>query len=326
MHDGSGLIDVKNADAEAVEPAERMNTLMDASILAGNFPIVATPFSDDDELDLDSTRALLDYLIAQGVHGLVILANASESFALGDVERDQLTRLTIQHVAGRVPVVVTVSHYSTRIAVRRSIEAEQLGAGAIMALPPFYGSWSPNLDGTFEHFRQIAGAVRLPVIIQDHPVSGVVMPAPFLTRLATELETIQYFKIETPDAPGKIAGVLQSAGTSVTGIFGGMNGVLLLQELDAGACGTMPSSSLPGVFSQVCEAFRSGQRDNAVALFNRYLPLINFEIRLGGRNAAKEILASQGVIQSARVRSPGPNRLDDRTRLALLALLRDVSS
>lgn len=290
----------------------------------GNFPIVATAFTDDGDVDEDSQRVLLEYLIAAGVHGVVILANASEGFALSDHERERLSRLTIEQVNHRVPVIVTTSHYSSLLTARRAAEAEKMGADAIMAMPSFYGSWVPDLTGVFEHFKTIAGAVSVPIVIQDHPVSGVQMPVPFLARLATELSTVKYFKIETPNAPWKIAGLIEAAGSSFDGAFGGMNGTTLIQELDNGACGTMPSCSLPDVFARICELYRGGQRAKAVALYRQYLPLVDFEARLAGRNTAKEILALGGIIRSAHVRLPGPVRLNPLARAALRDLLKDA--
>jgi 2-keto-3-deoxy-L-arabinonate dehydratase len=291
---------------------------------SGNFPIVPTAFGDDGEVDEASQRALLEYLIAAGVHGLVILANASEGFALSDEERERLARLTIGQVNHRVPVVVTISHYSSLLTARRAAEAEKMGADAIMATPPFYGTWAPDLNGVFEHFKTIAGAVSIPIVIQDHPVSSIQMPIPFLARLATELPTVKYFKIETPNAPWKIAGLLDAAGSAFDGAFGGMNGTMLIQELDNGACGTMPSSSLPDVFARICELYREGQRAETVRLYRQYLPLIDFEARLAGRNTAKEILALGGIVRSAHVRLPGPVQLDPLARSALHDLLKDA--
>ena len=287
----------------------------------GTFPIVPTTFGEDGELDEASQRAVLDFLIAAGVQGVVVLANASEGFALSDAERDRVARLTIEHVAGRVPVVVTTSHYSSLLAARRSAEAERLGADAVMVLPPFYGGWAPDPDGVFAHFRAVAGAVGVPVVVQDHPVSGVAMPTQFLARLAGELPAVRYFKIETPNAPWKIAQLLRAAEGAVDGVFGGMNGATLMQELDLGACGTMPAASLPDVFARVCRLHREGRRAEAVALYDRHLPLIDFEARLAGRNTTKELLALGGVIALAHVREPGPVRLDETARAALLRLV-----
>src|SRR5215475_4045202 len=100
--------------------------------LRGVFPIAPTPFTDTEELDLDGQRRVLDCMIDQGVDGICILANYSEQFLLTDAERDTLLELCLGHVAGRVPVIVTCSHFSTRIAAARAAKAAKAGAAMVM--------------------------------------------------------------------------------------------------------------------------------------------------------------------------------------------------
>ena len=110
--------------------------LPDMTAYSGIFPVVPTTFSPDGELDLASQTRAIDYLIDTGAHGLCILANYSEQFSLSDAEREQLTALMLEHVAGRVPVVVTTSHYSSRIVAERSRRAQDLGASMVMIMAP----------------------------------------------------------------------------------------------------------------------------------------------------------------------------------------------
>ncbi len=102
----------------------------------GVFPIAPTPFLDNGDLDLDSQRRVLDCMVDQGVDGICILANYSEQFLLSDAERDVLLDLCLEHVAGRVPVIVTCSHFSTRVAVERGRHAAAAGASMLMLMPP----------------------------------------------------------------------------------------------------------------------------------------------------------------------------------------------
>ena len=97
----------------------------------GVFPIAPTPFAESGDLDLKGQRRVLDCMIDQGVDGICILANYSEQFVLTDAERDQLTELCLSHVAGRVPVIVTTSHFSTRIASERAARAASAGASML---------------------------------------------------------------------------------------------------------------------------------------------------------------------------------------------------
>src|SRR5262247_2569187 len=107
-----------------------------AAQLTGVVPVVPTIFHDDETVDLGGTARVVDYLVDAGVDGLCLLANYSEQFALTDAERDQLARTLLNRVAGRLPVIVTTSHYSARIAAARSRAAQDMGAAMVMIMPP----------------------------------------------------------------------------------------------------------------------------------------------------------------------------------------------
>ena len=147
------------------------------------------------------------------------------------------------------------------------------------------------------------------------------MPAPFLARLATELENVRYFKIEVPRAPLKMAELLRLAQERVSGIFGGMGGIMFVEELERGACGTMPSSALPDVFASIYRVFTRGETNAARDLFDRYLPLIRFELQLGGKDFQKELFHLGGIISSAHSRGPVPPSWDETTRQQMRALV-----
>src|SRR5687768_18446131 len=109
------------------------------SPLRGILPIAPTPFTEIGEVDFDGQRRVLDCMVDQGVDGICILANFSEQFMLTDAERDRLMELCLAHVGGRVPVIVTCSHFSTRIACERGKRAASLGATMLMVMPPYHG-------------------------------------------------------------------------------------------------------------------------------------------------------------------------------------------
>src|SRR5215471_3576023 len=114
--------------------------MMQSKPHSGIFPIAPVPFHENGDLDLEGMRRVLDCMIDQGVDGICILANYSEQFLLSDVERDTLLELSLTHVAGRVPVIVTCSHFSTRIAAERARKARSAGAAMVMVMPPYHGA------------------------------------------------------------------------------------------------------------------------------------------------------------------------------------------
>src|SRR4029077_20146511 len=129
----------------------------------------------------------------------------------------------------------------------------------------------------FDFFRIVAGAIDIPIMIQDAPMSGTTLSAPFLARLAAELPEVLYLKVEVPGAANKLRELIRLAGASIDGPFDGEESITLIPDLDAGATGTMPSALVPDVLRSVVDQFRSGQRDAAIALYERWLPLINYE-------------------------------------------------
>ncbi len=293
-----------------------------ADLYAGVYPIAPTPFDEQSELDLEGQKRVVDFMIDAGVNGICILANYSEQFALTDDERERLQALILDHVAGRAPVIVTTSHFSSKIAAERSRRAQAAGAAMVMLLPPYHGATiRADEAGTLEFFRTVAASVDIPIMIQDAPISGVTLSAGFLARLAREVDHVRYLKVESPFAADKLRALVQMAGDVIAGPFDGEESVTLLPDLDAGATGTMPSALIPDVLRQVVDRYRAGNRPGAVELYERYLPLIHYENRQCGLRATKALMREGGIIASEAVRHPMPP-LHPATRAGLVELAR----
>lgn len=292
--------------------------------ISGILPVAPTPFHPDGTLDLAGMRRVLDCMIDQGVDAICILANYSEQFLLSDEERAALMRLSLEHVAGRVPVIVTISHFSTGIAVARAKAAQDLGAAMVMMMPPYHGvGLVPGEAGIVEHFRAVSDAIRIPIMVQDAPLSGVSLPVPLLVRLAQDCANVRYFKIETPFAADKLAALIAAGGDVIEGPFDGEEAVTLLADLDAGATGTMTSALLPEQVRPIVTMYRAGDLAGALAQWQRCLPLVNHENRQCGLRAAKAVMMAGGVIGSDLVRHP-LQPLSARTRARLLQLAGDL--
>ena len=293
-------------------------------VYSGVFPVAPTPFTATSDLDLEGQRRVMDCMIDQGVDGICILANYSEQFLLTDDERATLQDVCLEQVGGRVPVIVTCSHFSTRIAAERGRQAAAAGAAMLMLMPPYHGAGlKADEPGIIEHYAQVADAARLPIMVQDAPLSGVALSAPFLVRLAREVPAVRYFKIEVPGAAAKLRGLIASGGTAIEGPFDGEEAITLMADLDAGATGTMSSALLPDLIKPVLLHHRAGRRREAAAAYARILPLINFENRQCGLRATKAVMQEGGVIASDHVRHP-LEPLHPATRAGLLELAREV--
>lgn len=284
----------------------------------GVFPVAPTTFDEQGALDLESQRRVIDFLIDAGSNGICILANYSEQFVLSDAERDHLTDTILTHVAGRVPVIVTTTHFSARICAERSRRAEAAGAAMVMMMPPYHGATIRAAEGALpEFFRTVAAAISIPIMIQDAPVSGVALSAAFLANLAREVPQVAYFKIEVPGAAAKLREMIRLGG----GPWDGEEAITLLPDLDAGATGTMPSGAYPDLLRQIVDNHAAGRREEAARGYERCLPLINFENRQCGLAACKVLMKEGGVIASDTCRQP-LLPLHPATRASLLEIAR----
>jgi 2-keto-3-deoxy-L-arabinonate dehydratase len=271
----------------------------------GVFPVVPTVFDGEGRLDLDGQKRAVDFMIEAGSHGLCILANFSEQFVLTDAERDQVLDAVLKHVAGRVPVIVTTTHFASHICAERSKRAEQAGAAMVMVMPPYHGATvRVRESGIYEFFQKVSDAISIPIMIQDAPVAGTAMSAAFLAGMARELKNVSYFKIEMPQTAAKLRELIALGGEAIEGPWDGEEAITLMADLDAGATGAMTGGGYPDGIRQITDPWFAGRRDEAIVAYERWLPLINYENRQCGLAACKALMKEGGVIRHETVRHP----------------------
>ena len=294
---------------------------------SGVFHILATPFRADGALDTDGLPRLVECALATGITGFTILGIAGEAHRLTDEERRRVVETVVKEVRGRVPVAVGVSASGTHLATAFARVAREHGADALMVAPP---TGLKNLDTVAEHYRMVAAATGLPIVLQDEPVTTQVnMPAPFIAQVCADLPLIEAVKLEEPPTLPKITRLRALFGSRVA-IFGGLGGVYFFEELSRGADGAMTGFPYPEALRAIREHFVAGRRDEARALFYRWLPLIRYESQPGATPGTavgirKEILRRRGWIASALVRPPAP-ALDAGTHAELSEILAAVSA
>ena len=290
----------------------------------GVFPVAPTIFDANGNLDLDGQRRCIDFMIDAGSQGICILANFSEQFVLTDAERETVMHTVLKHVAGRVPVIVTTTHFSSAICAARSRQAEEAGADMVMVMPPYHGAtFRVGEPAIFEFFRVVSDAVNIPVMIQDAPVAGTPLSVDLLARLARELANIRYFKVEVPGAANKLRSLIAAGGSVIEGPWDGEEAITLMADLDAGATGAMTGGGYPDGIRQIMDPFFAGRREEAIAAYGRWLPLINYENRQCGLQACKVLMREGGVIKSDTVRHPLQS-LHPATRAGLIEIARSL--
>jgi len=280
--------------------------------MRGVYPILLTPFDDDGRIDEESLHREVDFNLKAGVHGLG-LALGSEFLKMTEEERQHVTKLVVDQVQGRVPVVVNTGAQSNVAAALYSKQAEELGASAVMCMPPSMGVSASEMRS---YFKAISDAVRVPVWIQD--TSYTTVPAAVIRQIAEESERVRYAKIESPPNPLKVQQAVEQAGHLVT-VFGGSAGTYLIEELRRGSVGTMPWPSTPELFVTIWDQWQAGAQAAARETFERrLLPILRVSSTgLGlGHAINKEILKRRGVIKNAHVRAPS-DKLDALTEREL---------
>jgi 4-hydroxy-tetrahydrodipicolinate synthase len=288
--------------------------------MRGVFPILITPFDERSRIDEDSLRALVEFNIQAGVHGLGV-ALGSEIFKLSEAERDQVTRIVVDQARGRVPVVINTGAPGTDLAVLYSRSAQANGADALMILPPSF--MPPSAGEVRDYFRTISDAVSIPIFLQD--TASIPISAELARELAACCEHVRYIKVESPPVAPKVGDAVALAGNDLV-VFGGAGGSYFIEEMRRGSQGTMPFCSQPEAFVEVWHLFQAGDERAARAVFDRLIAPVN---RVAAQGAGtfyhvhKTLLRHRGVIRTNAVRSPAPP-VDTVTQRELQTLLDEL--
>ena len=292
----------------------------------GAYSVAPTIFNERGALDLEGQKRCIDFIIDAGADGLCILANYSEQFSLTDNEREILTQAILEHVAGRVPVVVTTTHFSSQICAERTRRAQEYGAAMVMIMPPYHGATIRAAEPVIkEFFSTVADNLDIPIMYQDAPMSGTAVSAAYLAQLAKDVPPVCYFKIEVAQSANKLRELIRLGGDAIEGPWDGEEAIALFADLEAGATGGILGGGYPDGLQPILRDYAAGRREAAKQQYARWLPLINFENRQVGLLAAKALFKAGGIIQCDAPRHPLVP-LNSATREGLLEIARDLDA
>ncbi len=269
--------------------------------MRGVFPILVTPFDEEDRVDVDSLQSLVAFLMEAGVHGIGV-ALGSEVLRLTEDERELVTRTVVKAAGGRVPIVINTSGAGTQQAIAYSRMAEAHGADALMLTAPSF--MTPDAAGIRNYFRAVSDAVDHPIFIQD--VNSQHVSADLASEIAKACEWVQYIKVESSPITLRVAAAV-TAGEGLLTVFGGGGGDYFIEEMRRGSQGTMPGCSTPAAFVAVWDLFQQGDDPGAQRIFyDRILPVNRLCSQGWGAffHVHKRILQKRGVIRCAKVRDP----------------------
>jgi dihydrodipicolinate synthase/N-acetylneuraminate lyase len=297
--------------------------MLDHSTFRGIYVIVVTPFTEALEVDEPALHSTLDFCLAAGVHGVVSTANASEVGYLSESERRRAAEIVVGAARGKVPAIVGVSSSHYRLSADFARHAESIGADAVMAMPPTFHM--ATVQETRNFYRELAASTRLPIVLQNGFGPGATpMSAQLIAELVDELPTARFVKEETA-YPAQLTGdIIRLAGERLLGVMGGRAGRTLMEEVRHGICGTMPACEIADVHVALWNAIESGDDRRARGIFQRLLPLLDFEGSYG-MPLMKEVLRMRGVIPTAAWRQTGYRSLDDAAREEAMAILDDLA-
>jgi 4-hydroxy-tetrahydrodipicolinate synthase len=272
-------------------------------MFSGVIPILATPFQEDESLDLSSWQRLLQFMLAVGVDGVTILGVLGESNRLNDEERQTLIETAVAVVDKRMPIIVGTSATGTRTAAYLSRMAQDLGADAVMVTPA--KEPVPNEDRIVELYQQIGQRISIPIVLQDHPAStDVHMPVGLIVNVLRSVRSVECVKEEAVPTAPKIRLLREAFTDRRVPIMTGLGALYAPFDLEAGADGFNTGFAFPEVLQALIAAARKADWTRVHHIYSRFAPLIVFE-QQPGLAIRKELLRRRGLLASPRVRHPG---------------------
>lgn len=276
----------------------------EGSTLRGVVPIPVTTFGNDGALDLAGLRSQVEFCLGHGADGILYPGVVSEFYTLTDEERRTAVETVVDAVGGQVPVAIGVTGASTESAVEFTRHAAHLEVAAVMTMVPYVQHFfGPSAQFVGEHTRRVAD-VGVPVIMQNARV-GFPLGAQALAEVVAAVPGVRYVKEESNPPTHGISAVVKALGDSIEGVFGGIGGVYLVNELERGAIGTMPS---PAFVDRVVGAYRTWTTHGADAAQGEIESMGSLFTREVLYNVAfhKEVLRRRGVIAGTTVRIASP--------------------
>lgn len=296
------------------------------TILRGVWPIAATPFTPDGEIDYESLTTQIHGLAAGGCHGVILFGYAGEFYKLTDEERGEILRVATN--AGDdadIPVFASITAQSTKVATDRARAAQHAGVDGLMLLPPFVAN--PGEADVREHVESVGRAVSVPVLVQYAPDNtGVPIRPETFADVAAAVPNVSHFKIECNPPGGYITDLLERTDGDVE-VLVGSAGQWMVDAFDRGAVGVIPGGGLHELYLQIYEHLSSDETDLATDLHSELAPLLNhigqsMEMFI---HYEKRMLADRGLIEHPHCRAPSfsPDRYYDRAFERLYEPLRE---
>lgn len=280
--------------------------------MRGIYAIPPIAFNEDLSVDYDGVKNTVQFCLDCGSHGVVLPVNASEFFLLNEEERNRVVKIAVETVDKKVPVVAGITAPSTQQAIAYAKYAQDVGADAVVAMPPYVFKLPEN--EIYRFFAELNDAVDIPIILQNFgPPTGTVMSVSLMLKMLGDFENVQYVKEETTYSPQVITKIIEGSKKlpdgALKGVMGGKGSRLIIEETMRGACGNMPSCHVADILVDIWELLEENKLDEAQELFNLVLPLLNYD-GVYPITVYKEVLRRRGIIKYAAARNASWGTLD----------------
>jgi len=284
--------------------------------LAGTFIVAVTPLDNRLNLDEISYQNLIKYYLAANINVVTVLGESAERDLLSEDERQRILRLTFESIGPKLPVVVGTGNESVQSTIRASVNAQDLGASAVMIPPPRRlktKSGVPNDEAVFEYFSSVGDTIEIPIVVQDFPQNDrPKMSVTLINRLSREISNAKYLKLEDPPTALKLTRIREAAGDSLR-VFSAFYGRESYWDLLHGAVGVMTSSPTPEYLVAMYESFITGDSKKAFGIYLDTLPLVHFCSELG-LAVRKEVLVRRKVIRTSKMKLQNRELEDSQKR------------
>ncbi len=241
----------------------------------GVFPAVTTQFKADQSLDVPATMAQVERLLRAGVHGIIMLGSLGENCALEPEEKRHLVKAAVETARGRVPVLSGVAECSTAMAARYAADMEKLGATGLMVLPAMVYKSDPR--ETMAHFRTVASATRLPIMVYNNPPAYGVDVTPEMFGQLADVTNLVAIK-ESSDNVRRISDIVNRCGDRYI-LFCGVDD-LILESMMLGAVGWVAGlvNAFPEETMRVYELAAARKFAEALPLYRWFMPTLHLDV------------------------------------------------
>ncbi len=241
---------------------------------SGVFPATTTQFRDDESIDIESTQRVIDGLIKDGVHGIIALGTVGENVSLSADEKRQVIAAAKEVVDGRVPLLTGTAEYTSKLAAQYARDVERIGADGMMLLPAMVYQAQPR--EIIQHYRTVAAATDLPIMIYNNPVSYKIDIKVETMRELAEIDNLVAIKESTEDTRRIID--LQNAFGDRFAIFGGVDDIAL-EALALGAQGWVSglTNAFPAESVAIYKLMKAGRTEEALEIYRWFMPLLDLD-------------------------------------------------